>query len=88
VAPSTIQGPELLVGSVPKATNSEILAGFPPRSVVDLLVEWFYETPEFSPNIHIPTFKREVRLVTIGLALKLEMIESTKTSGQIPSRLR
>lgn len=53
--------PELLVGTIPKATKAEVLAALPPRSVVDVLVVRFYRTSEFSPSIHIPTFKREVR---------------------------
>jgi hypothetical protein len=38
-APPKKSGPDLLVGSVRKATRAEILASIPPRSIVDVLVE-------------------------------------------------
>jgi hypothetical protein len=61
VAILSAQGPELLVGGIPKATKAEILAALPPRPVADLLMKRFYQTADFTSFIHVPTLKREVR---------------------------
>jgi hypothetical protein len=42
----SIQGPDLLVGSVRAATRAEIMAALPSRSVVDALVAEFCTTPD------------------------------------------
>lgn len=43
-------GPDLLVGSVRKATRAELLGSIPPRSVVDMLVNHLLETDELSTS--------------------------------------
>lgn len=55
-------GPELLVGSVRPATRSEILSSFPPRTVVDGLVNDFLGMADICNSVvHLPTFAAEVR---------------------------
>jgi hypothetical protein len=54
-------GPELLVGSVRPATRAEILLSFPPRAVVDGLVDDFLGMADMCNSVvHVPTFNAEV----------------------------
>jgi hypothetical protein len=66
-------GPQLLIGGIAKASQTEILAGVPPKPVVDALVEHFIGKCEgFLPTIHVPTFRKEVeefQLSKLGMKL-------------------
>ncbi|KAL5322747.1 hypothetical protein ACEPPN_010722 [Leptodophora sp. 'Broadleaf-Isolate-01'] len=58
--PETPVSPDLLVGSVRPATRAEILAAIPARSVVNVITNAFFDTPDMgSTLIHVPTFKKE-----------------------------
>jgi len=45
-----IPGPELLFGRYRHATKEEILAGLPPKSVTDNLLETFFESMDTHPS--------------------------------------
>ncbi|KAG4433415.1 hypothetical protein IFR05_011101 [Cadophora sp. M221] len=58
--PETPISPDLLVGAVRPATRAEILAAIPSRSVVDVMTDAFFDTPDMgSTLLHVPTFKKE-----------------------------